>query len=149
MGTTVRAVPYLGQYPRAKAVSVLAQAWGIRESTAAQRFKPQSETCPWVEVAVGTAALYRAGLIELAERRCAPIDQARILAPSLITTETVNEALIAEQTADGFEDVAQVALVEGMTSAALDTYVRRAEKYAAVLNSTIRICRAYLGRGAA
>lgn len=142
--SSVRRQGEAGQYRRPSSVPVLAQAWGVRPTTAKQQSNPADPRCPWMRAAVGTEALMRAGLVRRAEELCGPLDRARLLLVAPVDRAMLHDALVEEQEHDGLEDVAQVALISGLTSASLDTYLRRAEKYAAVLARTIRLGRAYL-----
>ena len=142
---TVRRSSGIGHYPRPDAVEVCAQAWGVKFSTARQRMNPAAPECVWVLAGQGTAALVRAGLIERSESLNAIIDGARLLPPQLVDLAAVRAAIMAEQAPDGAEDDAQVALID-WSDAALDTWLRRAEKHMAVQGAAVRITRAFLGR---
>lgn len=149
MATTLLPASAIGQYPRPSAVPIVAGALGCTPATARQFLNPSDPRNPWIRAALATAALYRAGLTELAEQRCQVVDEARALVPETVTREQLENALLDEQEADGLEDVAQVALITGLTPAALDTWIRRAERHQAKVGAALRIARAFQRQGAA
>lgn len=135
----------VGQYPRGTMVQAVARALDCRERTAAQALKESDPRNLWLRAATATAGLCDAGYVLEARARCRPIFAALEPQPLFVTKDAVIGALLIEQDADGLEDVAQVALIE-FTPAALDTYLKRAEKHHAAQGHAIALIRAYLGK---
>jgi len=145
MVTTLQRDYEIGQYPRPEPVQVVARAGGWTEATARQVLNPADPRCPFTRAALIVHCLNRAGLGLTAERLCLSIDLARTPSALRVSRQDVDAASLAEQEADGAEDVAQLAL---QTAAEWDTYRRRAVKHIAAAQHFLNIGDAYFGRGA-